>query len=147
MKSTVEYIKEAKSKLGISSDYALSKELGLTKQAISKYQAGERVMDDYTAAKIANVLEINPLEPIAAANAEREKDSQKADFWRRLATSGKAASLASLLIFGGFLADSGGVDNLHSIHYAKWLVYVILTAAAVGLTYKLWESHGKTRTF
>ena len=141
MKSTVEYIKEAKDKLGISSDYALSKELGLTKQAISKYQTGERVMDDYTAAKIANVLEINPLEPIAAANAEREKDAAKVDFWRRLGSSSKAASLGGVLILGAFLIEGGALDFYDLYIMRSGFQYVILAVLGIGLTYKIWESH------
>lgn len=144
---TGEYILMAKKASGIESDYALAKKLGITRQAISNYVNKKSVMDDYTAAKVAELLGINALEVIAAANAEREKDAGRVAFWHRLATSGKAASLASVLILGGFLADSGALDNLQSIHYANLLMYVILAGAGIGLTYKLWREHGKTRTF
>lgn len=72
--NTKEYLDAVKQKTGIDSDYKLAKLLNLTKQAISKYQLGNRVMDDYTAAKIAEVLEIPVIKVIADANAEREKD-------------------------------------------------------------------------
>ena len=68
-------------------------------------------MDDYTAAKVANVLKINPLEVIAAANAEREKDSQKAEFWRKLASGTQGAILSSTLIFGGLTYNTQVIDN------------------------------------
>ena len=120
---TIEYLEQVKEKTGARSDYALAKLLGLSTAGMSHYRTGKRTIDDYTAAKV------------------------KVAFWRRLATSGKAASLASMLIVGGFLVESGGVDNLQSIHYANLLLYVILAGAGIGLTYKLWREDGKTRTF
>lgn len=143
--NTINYIEAAKRKLGITSDYAIAKELGMSKAAFSRYKTGGRVIDDYTAAKLAEVLGIEPIEVIAAANAEREKDSAKVAFWRRLATSGKAASLASMLILGGFLVEIGGVESLQSIHYANLLLYVILAAVVSVLTYRLWRSHHATK--
>lgn len=138
---TKDYLEEAKRKTGLVSDYALGKRLGITKQAMSGYATGNRIMDDYTAAKLAEVLGINALEVIAAANAEREKDSAKVAFWRRLGSSSKGATLAGVLILGGFFVGGGALDFLQTIHYANLLLYVIVSAAVIVLTYKLWESH------
>lgn len=99
MKTTKVYIEEAKNKLGIVSDYALSKRLGITKQAVGGYQSGTRVMDNYTAAKLAEALEINPLEVISAASAEREKDDKKREFWQKLARTSAAALVTIPLVF------------------------------------------------
>lgn len=108
---TINYIDEAKRRLGISSDYGMAKELGMTRGAFAHYKSGRRVIDDYTAAKLAEVLKINPLEVIAAANAEREKDSQKAEFWRKLASGAQGAILGSTLIFSGLTYSTQVVDN------------------------------------
>lgn len=143
---TREYLEEAKRKTGLVSDYALGKRLGVTKQAMSGYATGNRIMDDYTAAKVAELLGINELEVIAAANAEREKDSAKAEFWRRLATRGKAAGFTGALILAGFLA----IDQVLSLDILyimrNLIVYVILILGVIGLTYKLWESHHATKS-
>lgn len=139
--NTINYIEAAKKKLGITSDYAIAKELGMSKAAFSRYKTGGRVIDDYTAAKLAEVLGINALEVIAAANAEREKDSAKVAFWRRLATGGKAASLASVLIVGGFFAIDQVLTFNELYIMRSGYLYVILAVLGIGLTYKLWESH------
>jgi transcriptional regulator with XRE-family HTH domain len=79
MKTTGEYLKEAKSKLN-ATDYRMAKLLGITQSATSNYALGKRVMDDTTAAKLAGLLGIEAMEIIAAANAEREKGEKK-EFW------------------------------------------------------------------
>jgi len=92
MKKTTDYIEEAKIKLDIQSDYGLAKWLGITDSAISHYKTGKRTIDDYTAARIAEALEIDPMEVIAAANAEREKDEKRREFWRKIFANCVAAS-------------------------------------------------------
>jgi transcriptional regulator with XRE-family HTH domain len=108
---TIDYLKKVKECIDISSDYALAKKLGVTKQTISGYMNGSRVMDDYIAAKVADVLKINPLRVIAEANAEREKDSQKAEFWRKLASGAQGAVLGSALVFSGLQYTTQVIDN------------------------------------
>jgi transcriptional regulator with XRE-family HTH domain len=98
MKSTTEYLDEAKKRAGIESDYALAKRLGVTKAAISNYRQGISKMDDYTAAQIADLLEVDPLEVIAAANAEREKDEKKKDYWRKIFARCAAACVVFFLL-------------------------------------------------
>jgi len=79
MKTTKEYIEEAKRRLEVT-DYRLAKILGVSQGAMSHYATGRRIMDDTTAAKLAGILEIEPIQIIAAANAEREKGEKK-EFW------------------------------------------------------------------
>lgn len=151
---TQDYIEAAKKKSGITSDYGLAKRLGITKQAMSGYATGNRIMDDYTAARLAELLDLEPIEVIAAANAEREKGSARAEFWKRLAGGRQAAGLAGLLICGAFLAgwwpDDRGLDFyfLYIMRNSyEWAMYVILAIVAGVLTYKLWGTHAKNRTF
>lgn len=82
MKSTIDYMDEAKRKLGIESDYAAAKWMRVNRATISNYRNGKRIIDDYAAAKIAEVLEIPPMEIIAVANVEREKDEEKKEYWK-----------------------------------------------------------------
>jgi len=83
MKSTIMYVDEAKAKMSIESDYAMAKWLGVGRAAVSNWRVGRNVIDDYAAAKIAEVLELNPMEIIAAANIEREKDEERKRFWQK----------------------------------------------------------------
>ena len=80
MKSTINYLDEAKEKLGIESDYAMAKWLGVGRAAVSNWRVKRNFIDDYAAAKIAQALGVEPMEIIAAANAEREKGDKK-EFW------------------------------------------------------------------
>ena len=99
MKRTIKYLEEAQKATGADSDKTLAKLLGITAPAISQYKKGSRTIDDYTATKIANVLQINPLEIIAAANAEREKDAGRREFWERMARNGGIPPLCIALIW------------------------------------------------
>lgn len=105
--NTIKYLAKAKEKLGLKSDYALAKWLGITVGAVSHYQTGKRVIDDYTAARIAEALGVDPMEVIATANAEREKDEGRRDYWRKIFQ--KATLTSTLLIFFSF-----GISHLES---------------------------------
>lgn len=98
MKTTIEYLDEAKNKLKLDSDYSMAKFLGVGRSAISGYRTASRIIDDYAAAKIANALGINPMIVIAAANAEREKTEERKDYWRNFyeRLGGVAASILLL---------------------------------------------------
>lgn len=95
MKTTLEYLNEAKKALEIESDYKFAKWLNLTHGALSHYQSGRRIIDDYAAARIAEALGIPAIEVIAIANMEREKISEKREFWQKIA----AGSMAGKTIF------------------------------------------------
>ncbi|EOA05789.1 phage protein [Herbaspirillum frisingense GSF30] len=82
--NTLEYLDEAKNRLGLPSDYALSKALGLTTSAISNYRAGRSRIDDDVALKLANLTGRNPFELIAAANIERAKTPEMKALWQGL---------------------------------------------------------------
>lgn len=76
--TSLEYLDAVKERLGIVSDYALAARLGITRSAVSKFQKGA-VFGDDVALTVAEILQLHPMEVIAAANAERAKtDEQKA---------------------------------------------------------------------
>lgn len=79
--TTVEYLDAVKNRYGIKSDYALAKHLGFNHTAVSGYRNGHRFFDDDAALTIATALELNPLEVIAAANAERAKTPEQKARW------------------------------------------------------------------
>lgn len=125
---TSDYLQAAKAKTGAKRNRDLAKALELSDAALCRYESGERVMDDYTAAKVAEILGIEPMRIIAQANAEREKDTKRKAFWEAMTMGGIAASLFmlfgtnlvpwdpyNLLIMAGFTAPSG----LGTFYYVK----------------------------
>ncbi len=82
---TTEYLDAARRKTGSKTSAALAEALGVTGGAMSRYESGERVIDDYTAARVAELLNIDPMQVIAQANAEREKDENRKSYWQRIA--------------------------------------------------------------
>ena len=81
MKTTREYICAIKLRENIESDYAVAKLLGVSRQSVSQYQLGKASFDDLTAVRAAELLGLNPLEVISAANAERAKSEDARRVW------------------------------------------------------------------
>jgi len=79
--NTLEYLAACKARLGIESDYALAKQLGVRQPTISSYRMGRSRMDDDVALKVAEILNLHPLQVIAAANAERAKTPEQRARW------------------------------------------------------------------
>jgi len=82
--NTVEYLRAVKARHGISSDYALAAKLGVTRSAVSKMQQGGVAFSDDVALTVAELLEIEPIVVIAAANAERAKTPEQKAKWMGL---------------------------------------------------------------
>lgn len=97
MKTTVEYLDEVKARLDLPSDYAAAKVLQVTPSAISKYRLGRAHFDDTTCLRVAEILGIAPFEVIAAANAERSRDTQTRRLWEN--AWGKATGAAVTTAF------------------------------------------------
>lgn len=81
MKTTLDYLDAVKARYALPSDYALAKALHIPQTTVSGYRSGRRVFDDDTALTVATALELNPMEVIAAANAERSKTPEQKARW------------------------------------------------------------------
>ncbi|MFM0097504.1 helix-turn-helix domain-containing protein [Paraburkholderia nemoris] len=81
MKTTVQYLDAVRERLHLPSDYAVSKVLGITTAAVSKYRNGHGGFDDLTAAKVAEILGVDPLEVISACYFARAKDDRTRGLW------------------------------------------------------------------
>jgi predicted transcriptional regulator len=82
--NTIELLDAVKARREITSDYALAKVLGITQQAVSSYRAGNSAISDDVALTVAEILQIHPLQVIAAANAERAKTPEQKERWMNL---------------------------------------------------------------
>lgn len=82
MKTSTEYLKLAMEKLEKTSDAQAAKALGIARSTLSEYLSGRRIMDDFACVMVAKVLEIDPMDVIAACNQERERTEDRREFWR-----------------------------------------------------------------
>ena len=91
--NTRSYMAAAKKALGGCSDYRLAKEIGITRGAVSFLVNGHIVMSVTTAAKLAEILELDPMKVIADAELERGTNDE---LWKRIAK--KVAAVAVVTI-------------------------------------------------
>ena len=118
--TTNEYLDAAKKRLKVDTDYKLAKWLEVNQARISAYRSGKEGMDNYTAARIANLLVINQLEVIADTNAEREKDDKKREFWRGLVKNQVKTTLIVVMLFSSLtmmheMAEHDGIRIMRSV--------------------------------
>ena len=81
------YLDAAKARYKLSSDYALAKKLEVGGSHISNYRSGRSHPDDAMAVHLARLLDIGPLEIIAAAHyhrASRLDDSEGKRLWKQV---------------------------------------------------------------
>lgn len=78
------YIDELKEKMGLTSDYAVAKFLGVPRQSMTKVRNGE-VLGKDKCLRIALALKKDPIEIIATAEAQREKNQELRAVWLKLA--------------------------------------------------------------
>lgn len=139
MKSA-DYLDRVKAEKQISSDYALAKALGVQESALANYRHGRRVMDTYTAARVAELLRLDPMEVIAAAQVEREKDATKRAYWadwlKRFAPDARAVVPAILgltcTMMSAYISESDTAISspapLFNIDYAHFAALLVLLA-------------------
>jgi transcriptional regulator with XRE-family HTH domain len=83
--TTTDLIDAVKKAKGITSDYALAKQLGLKPQTISNYRHGRTQMSDETAVALAGMIDRPPAPILAQLAAERAKSPEVAKVWREAA--------------------------------------------------------------
>ena len=86
-KKSTHYLEEARKLTKTGSDYGLAQLLECSEDAISAYRKGTRVMSDYMCLRLAQLLDVEPILVIAAANADREKNPNRQREWCQLALS------------------------------------------------------------
>lgn len=104
MTKTQQYFEQVREKLGGATDYKIAQVLDIPRGIMSYYVSGKREADTYACAKIAEMLEIDPLEVIAQVEAEAARTTKKREFWKSFRSSGSRVILGLLLC--GMLAFS-----------------------------------------
>lgn len=110
---TNELLDGAKLKLGLSSDYALAKAMGIRGTGkIANYRAGRNSPDEAVCFQLAEILEIEPSAIIAMVRLEAEREPAKIEFWKRQATRyALAAGVVAALSSGGAGANIDGYTH------------------------------------
>ncbi|HZX30764.1 MAG TPA: DUF3693 domain-containing protein [Rhodocyclaceae bacterium] len=85
MKTTVEFLDEISSRSDGISDYAIAKQLGITRQSVSNYRTGKSHFDETTAYKAAKLLDLEPAYVLACSQAERAKTPEIQAVWKSVA--------------------------------------------------------------
>ncbi|MGX4644444.1 helix-turn-helix domain-containing protein [Massilia sp. SYSU DXS3249] len=82
MRTTLDFLNEvvAKHRAEITSDSALARFLGVTRQAIHQYKQGQN-MSVLVALKVAKILGIHPMETVAATLHAQAATEEERNFW------------------------------------------------------------------
>jgi transcriptional regulator with XRE-family HTH domain len=81
---TCAYLDRVRTKLNLSSDNALAKALGISRQAISNYRAERGSLDDDVAQRVAAILEIHPGIVLIDMYTERTKNAETKSLWEEI---------------------------------------------------------------
>lgn len=108
MKKTLKYLEALKEKYDLKSDNALATLLNTSRQAINNYRHAGNAFDNETALKVAKLLEVEPLEVIAAASFDRAKTEEEKKIWENFykRLGGIAASFSMIALLAPIFAAS-----------------------------------------
>lgn len=81
---TIEYLDAVKAKRGLPSDYALAKELGITRESVAQYRSGRSALGIETSMKVGEILGLDGHMVYAHGQIERAKNGTQADFWQAI---------------------------------------------------------------
>lgn len=128
MSQTQQLIEQVRQKLDGATDYKIAKALDLPTGIMHYYVTGEREADTYACARIAEILDVDPLEVIAQVEAEAARTEKKRAYWRSLFSGLKrhAHAVALCVIAGGLTlgppgghAEAGPLVGSHNVYYVK----------------------------
>lgn len=102
MKLVIDYVEDAKEKLGFTTDSDMSKYLGGSRGLVTQWKKEGKVPDDYYCIRLGQILEIDPLIVISAANFEREKSTDRKEFWQNFNSgrTGRVLGTALIVLMG-----------------------------------------------
>lgn len=131
--NTIEYLDLIKSTKSITSDYKLSKLLGISRSRLSHYRNGRNTMDELLALKVEKILNLKPGTVLIDLQAERSKCPEARAILHELAQKLAATALTLVLVFSGVflpnIAEAGQFGRFdNNIHYAYLCICVLINA-------------------
>lgn len=124
MSATKTYLNQLTRLTETGSDYAVAKLLGESRSRISGYRTGRSHFNPEMCIRVAELLNLDPLEVIAAIEAEKAKTEKTRRFWKATLNriSGTAATvILSVAVLGGFSHSSGAYAATQAGHNADSL--------------------------
>jgi plasmid maintenance system antidote protein VapI len=128
MTETQQLIEQVRVKMEGATDYKIAQALDLPRQRLSDFVKGSRAADAYACAKMAEILDRDPLEIIAQVEAEAARTEKKRQYWRSFFSGMKhRAHVVALSVTCGFLgsglpggsAEAGPLATSHNVYYVK----------------------------
>lgn len=107
MSQTQQLIEQVRRKLDGATDYKIAQVLDLPTGIMHYYVTGERAADTYACARIAEVLDLDPLEVIARVEAETARTEKKRAYWRSIFSGlRRTAHVVALCVTLAFSANA-----------------------------------------
>jgi len=78
-----EWLDKVKKKENIESDYRLAKIIGIEQSGLSNIRRRDSGMDNYTAIRIAEMLEIDRMIVIIDMEKQKAKNKKKIEYWEK----------------------------------------------------------------
>lgn len=100
MQTTKQLLDRAKKARGLTSDYQLSKALGVVNSAVTNWRSGRSSPDDVIAAHLAEMAGQDPCSVVAELHAARAKSPEARALWMRMAEQVRHAVAAVMLAVG-----------------------------------------------
>jgi hypothetical protein len=114
MKTTADFLDELQRKLGVESDYALGKLMGMQRQHVSHYRTLKTTFDDEKCIKIAEILGADAAEIILAMHYQRAKQPEVKAVWERMAMNigavGAVAACALIVLALPYSGVNSGLE-------------------------------------
>lgn len=126
MNKSAELMDALKAKIGIESDYALAKKLGVNQARISAYRHGKEKPDFYICVKAGIFLNLDPVKIAAEIELEKEKNEERRGFWRDFLSQSTPVTLIMLvslcITFCGSVPSAEANNDGANVtaHYTKY---------------------------
>jgi len=98
MSKQTDYMDLAMKSAGITSDYALAKRIGVTRQYVSMLRRERRPVSEEIAEALGDVIGVAGIVIYAEVQAERAKTKEKRRFWREAVAAVSAGCLVVALL-------------------------------------------------
>ncbi|GEM_PF-1862909 len=122
------YIEKGIEKTGSGAE--LARQLDIASTNIFNAKAGQRGLPSYVCVKLAEIIDADPLEVIAASELVTEKKEERKEIWKRVLDMKHAAALVIFVIVTGFMtpvdvkASSDVIASETNLYYVKLSVVV-----------------------
>lgn len=126
MKTFQEYVEEIKKKHGLASNYAVAKALLIPVNNMGSMMAGKRQPPPIAAYRIADLLEIDPIEVIACIDYQYTKDEQHKEYIKAFFSRRMRDVAAVLLVVGISILGAGKEANASTLYNANGMEHKAL---------------------